>query len=119
MPIEAAAHARARSAFARCLRQPLARGREHGRVPEPPAHPVTEKRKASSSIKFCYIARGEADLYARLGATSEWDTAAGHAILAAAGGSVTTAEGEPLRYGKAAERFANPYFVAWGRGPLF
>jgi 3'(2'), 5'-bisphosphate nucleotidase len=81
--------------------------------------PITEKRKASSSIKFCYIARGEADLYARLGQTSEWDTAAGHAILAAAGGSVTTAGGELLRYGKAAERFANPYFVAWGRGPLF
>ena len=85
-----------------------------GRLPIP----VTEKRRASSSIKFCYIARGEADLYARLGATSEWDTAAGHAILAAAGGSVTTAEGEPLRYGKAAERFANPYFVAWAREPL-
>jgi 3'(2'), 5'-bisphosphate nucleotidase len=81
--------------------------------------PITEKRKASSSIKFCYIARGEADLYARLGATNEWDTAAGHAILAAAGGCVTTTEGEPLRYGKADERFANPYFVAWGRQPLF
>ncbi len=81
--------------------------------------PITEKRTASSSIKFCFIARGEADLYARLGQTSEWDTAAGHAILSAAGGCLTTADGEPLLYGKAAERFANPYFVAWGRSPLF
>ncbi len=55
--------------------------------------PIVEKRKASSSLKFCLIARGEADLYARLGQTSEWDTAAGQAILAAAGGSVTTLDG--------------------------
>ena len=79
---------------------------------------ITQKRKASSSLKFCLIARGEADLYARLGETSEWDTAAGHAILAAAGGSVTTLDGQPLRYGKAAAGFANPNFVAWGREPL-
>jgi 3'(2'), 5'-bisphosphate nucleotidase len=80
--------------------------------------PITEKRKASSSLKFCLIARGEADLYARLGQTSEWDTAAGHAILAAAGGSVTTLDGEPLRYGKREAGFANPHFVAWGRKSL-
>jgi 3'(2'), 5'-bisphosphate nucleotidase len=79
---------------------------------------IAEKRKASSSLKFCLIARGEADLYARLGQTSEWDTAAGHAILAAAGGSVTTVDGQPLRYGKRAQGFANPNFVAWGRTPL-
>ena len=79
---------------------------------------IAEKRKASSSLKFCLIARGEADLYARLGETSEWDTAAGHAILGAAGGSVTTLNGEPLRYGKSDVRFANPKFVAWGRAPL-
>ncbi len=80
--------------------------------------PVAEKRRASSSLKFCLIARGEADLYARLGETSEWDTAAGHAILTAAGGSVTTLEGEPLGYGKSQARFANPNFIAWGRAPL-
>jgi 3'(2'), 5'-bisphosphate nucleotidase len=79
---------------------------------------IAEKRKASSSIKFCLIARGEADLYARLGETSEWDTAAGHAILKAAGGTVTTLDGEPLAYGKTESRFANPKFVAWGRAPL-
>jgi 3'(2'), 5'-bisphosphate nucleotidase len=80
--------------------------------------PIVEKRKASSSLKFCLIARGEADLYARLGATSEWDTAAGQAILMAAGGSVTTLDGSRLRYGKSEEGFGNPQFVAWAREPL-
>lgn len=80
--------------------------------------PITEKRKASSSLKFCLIARGDADLYARLGQTSEWDTAAGHAILAAAGGCVTTLDGEPLKYGKREGGYANPHFIAWGREPL-
>jgi 3'(2'), 5'-bisphosphate nucleotidase len=76
--------------------------------------PIAETRKASSSLKFCLIAKGEADLYARLGQTSEWDTAAGHAILVAAGGCVTTLDGAPLLYGKSAGGFANPHFVAWG-----
>ncbi|MBI1649029.1 3'(2'),5'-bisphosphate nucleotidase CysQ [Hyphomicrobium sulfonivorans] len=80
--------------------------------------PITEKKRASSSLKFCLIARGEADLYARLGRTSEWDTAAGQAILNAAGGCVTTLDGEPLSYGKSAEGYANPHFIAWGREPL-
>lgn len=80
--------------------------------------PITETKKASSSLKFCLIARGEADLYARLGQTSEWDTAAGQAILTAAGGSVTTLDGAPLTYGKRADRYINPHFVAWARGPL-
>lgn len=77
--------------------------------------PIAEVRKASSSLKFGLIAQGDADLYARLGRTSEWDTAAGHAILAAAGGCVTTVDGKPLLYGKSADGFANPHFVAWGR----
>ena len=77
-----------------------------------------EKRRASSSLKFCLIARGEADLYARLGQTSEWDTAAGQAILAAAGGSVTTLDGQPLTYGKRDAGYANPHFIAWAREPL-
>lgn len=80
--------------------------------------PIAEKRKASSSLKFCLIARGEADLYARLGQTSEWDTAAGQAILTAAGGSVTTLDGRPLIYGKREAGYANPHFVAWAREPL-
>lgn len=79
---------------------------------------IAEKRRASSSLKFCLIARGEADLYARLGETSEWDTAAGDAILKAAGGCVTTLDGASLAYGKSGARFANPSFVAWGRAPL-
>ena len=80
--------------------------------------PIAEKRKASSSLKFCLIARGEADLYARLGQTSEWDTAAGQAILAAAGGSVTTLDGQSLTYGKRDAGYANPHFIAWAREPL-
>lgn len=69
---------------------------------------------AGSSLKFCLVASGEADLYPRHGRTMEWDTAAGHAILAAAGGSLTTPEGKPFLYGKVAEKFANPHFVARG-----
>jgi 3'(2'), 5'-bisphosphate nucleotidase len=80
--------------------------------------PIVEKRKASSSLKFCLIARGEADLYARLGQTSEWDTAAGQAILGAAGGTVTTLDGRPLLYGKREAGYANPHFIAWAREPL-
>ena len=80
--------------------------------------PIAEKRRASSSLKFCLIARGEADLYARLGQTSEWDTAAGQAILSAAGGNVTTLDGRPLLYGKKDAGYANPHFVAWAREPL-
>lgn len=65
-----------------------------------------------SSLKFCRVARGEADLYPRLGPTMEWDTAAGQAVLVAAGGRVVTLAGEPLRYGKPG--FVNPPFVAAG-----
>ncbi|MFN7114136.1 MAG: 3'(2'),5'-bisphosphate nucleotidase CysQ [Alphaproteobacteria bacterium] len=67
----------------------------------------------SSSLKFCVIAAGEADLYPRLGPTSEWDTAAGDAILRAAGGKVTQLDGQPLVYGKADQKFLNPAFVAF------
>ncbi|MBR2537218.1 MAG: 3'(2'),5'-bisphosphate nucleotidase CysQ [Hyphomicrobium sp.] len=71
-----------------------------------------------SSLKFCLIAAGEGDLYARLGETSEWDTAAGQAILEAAGGTVTIDGGTALTYGKAAATYRNPHFVAWAREPL-
>ena len=65
---------------------------------------------AGSSLKFCLVAAGEADVYPRFGPTMEWDTAAGHAVLAAAGGRVLTCEGAPLSYGK--PQFRNPYFIA-------
>jgi 3'(2'), 5'-bisphosphate nucleotidase len=77
--------------------------------------PVKDFAAAGSSLKFCLIAAGEADIYPRLGRTMEWDVAAGHAVLAAAGGSVTTIDGRPFTYGKVEEKFANPFFVARGR----
>lgn len=67
-----------------------------------------------SSIKFCRIAEGAADIYPRLGPTMEWDIAAGHAILAAAGGRVETEDGGPFLYGKASAGFRNGTFVARG-----
>jgi 3'(2'), 5'-bisphosphate nucleotidase len=67
-----------------------------------------------SSIKFCRIAEGTADIYPRHGPTMEWDTAAGHAVLVAAGGRVTTPEGQPFVYGKAQDGFRNGWFVARG-----
>ena len=79
-------------------------------------YPVVERRAVSSSLKFGLMARGEADLYPRASPTSEWDTAAGHAVLAAAGGTVIAFDGGPLLYGKPG--FRNPGFVAWGRTPL-
>ena len=75
---------------------------------------VADLVAAGSSLKFCLVATGEADLYPRLGRTMEWDTAAGQAVLEAAGGSVKTVDGAPFLYGKVAEGFANPYFVARG-----
>lgn len=67
-----------------------------------------------SSLKFCLIARGYGDVYVRRGPTSEWDTAAGEAILEAAGGAVTTFDGGKIVYGGAERRYRNPFFVAWG-----
>jgi 3'(2'), 5'-bisphosphate nucleotidase len=68
-----------------------------------------------SSLKFGVLARGEADVYPRFGPTSEWDTAAGHAILNATGGCVVTSDGMPLLYGKRERDFVNPAFIAWRR----
>lgn len=78
------------------------------------AYPVKEFITAGSSLKFCLVATGEADLYPRHGTTMEWDTAAGHAVLAAAGGSVTKLDGSPFLYGKVAAKYENPHFVARG-----
>jgi 3'(2'), 5'-bisphosphate nucleotidase len=69
---------------------------------------------AGSSLKFCVIAAGEADVYPRFGRTMEWDTAAGHAVLLAAGGKVLIEGKTPLTYGKVAGGFANPAFIASG-----
>jgi len=67
-----------------------------------------------SSIKFCRIAEGSADIYPRHGPTMEWDIAAGHAVLAAAGGRLTTVAGDEFHYGKADAGFRNGWFVARG-----
>jgi 3'(2'), 5'-bisphosphate nucleotidase len=74
---------------------------------------VLEIRISGSAVKFCRLAQGLGDLYPRLGPTMEWDSAAGHAILDAAGGSVTMLDGSPLLYAKTG--FRNTPFVARGR----
>lgn len=73
---------------------------------------VAERRGLSSALKFCRVAEGEADLYARFGPTMEWDSAAGQAIVEAAGGAVVDLDAAPLRYGKAG--WLNPDFVCHG-----
>lgn len=76
---------------------------------------VKDMKSAGSSLKFCLVATGEADLYPRVGRTMEWDTAAGHAVLAGAGGQVVRFDDHsPLRYGK--EGYANPFFIAHAPG---
>jgi 3'(2'), 5'-bisphosphate nucleotidase len=76
--------------------------------------PVGQRIICGSALKLCRIAEGVADVYPRLAPTSEWDIAAGHAIVTAAGGIVTTPSGAPLRYGRAEQDFKIPGFVAWG-----
>ena len=71
--------------------------------------------RCGSSIKFCKIAEGVADIYPRFWATSEWDTAAGHAILNAAGGTIETPEGAEFKYGKVDKKFINHFFIAYGK----
>lgn len=76
---------------------------------------VKDMRSAGSSLKFCLVATGEADLYPRVGRTMEWDTAAGHAVLTGAGGGVVRFDDHtPLLYGK--DGFANPFFIAYAPG---
>ncbi|WP_416384529.1 3'(2'),5'-bisphosphate nucleotidase CysQ [Roseovarius sp. Pro17] len=73
---------------------------------------VKDSKSAGSSLKFCLVATGEADIYPRVGRTMEWDTAAGHAVLAGAGGRVVRFDDHtPLIYGK--EGYANPFFIAY------
>lgn len=71
-----------------------------------------------SSLKFCWVAAGKADVYPRWGPTMEWDTAAGHAVLNGAGGTMIRPDGSPFVYGKGAEGFRNGPFIAWGRAPV-
>ena len=78
---------------------------------------IAERSSAGSAVKFLELARGRADVYPRFGNTMEWDTAAGHAVLEAAGGSAFTTDGAPLRYGKTEAGLRNPGFVAWGASP--
>ena len=73
---------------------------------------VSDVRCAGSSVKFCMLAQGEVDIYPRFGPTMEWDTAAGHAIVVAAGGVVLTPEGEPFLYAKSEQGYRNGPFVA-------
>lgn len=80
---------------------------------------VKDFTPAGSSLKFCLLAQGSADVYPRLGRTMEWDTGAGQAVLEAAGGRVMVLDGEneagPLMYNKRERGFDNPHFIAWGR----
>jgi 3'(2'), 5'-bisphosphate nucleotidase len=75
---------------------------------------VAERKQAGSSLKFCLIAEGQADIYPRFGPTNEWDTAAGQGVLEAAGGEVVTTDNHPLLYGK--PKFGNPHFIARSKG---
>jgi 3'(2'), 5'-bisphosphate nucleotidase len=73
---------------------------------------VKDSKSAGSSLKFCLVATGEADIYPRVGRTMEWDTAAGHAVLSGAGGHVVRFDDHsPLVYGK--DDYANPFFIAY------
>ena len=75
---------------------------------------IRHRVACGSALKFCRVAEGLADIYPRLATTCEWDVAAGHALVAAAGGTVTLPGGEPLQYGAAASDFRVPAFIAWG-----
>jgi 3'(2'), 5'-bisphosphate nucleotidase len=75
---------------------------------------IAETIRAGSSIKFCRVAEGQADIYPRLAPVSEWDIAAGHAILMAAGGSVRAPDGSTLHYGKQKDDYEVPSFIATG-----
>jgi len=90
--------------------------RRHGSVEEREhfleGRKVANRISCGSSLKFCVVASGEADVYPRFGPTMEWDTAAGHAVLAAAGGCITMTDGADFLYRK--PEFLNPSFIAWG-----
>ena len=76
--------------------------------------PIAKRYMCGSSVKFCQLAQGDADIYPRLSPTCEWDIAAGIAILVAAGGMATAPDGGPLQFGGLTRRFLVPGFIAWG-----
>ena len=76
--------------------------------------PGATRAHLGSAVKFGRVAEGEVDIYPRLGPTSEWDVAAGHAVVTAAGGKVTDSMGAELHFGLGREDFIVPEFIAWG-----
>lgn len=82
------------------------------------ARKIASQTGIGSSLKFCWVAAGKADVYPRWGPTMEWDTAAGHAVLNAAGGRVVKPDGSPFTYGNGAAGFRNGPFIAWGGEPV-
>jgi 3'(2'), 5'-bisphosphate nucleotidase len=78
------------------------------------SRPGAVRLPLGSAVKFARLAEGAADIYPRLAPTCEWDIAAGHAIVTAAGGKITDAQGADLRYGEGREGFVVPAFIAWG-----
>jgi 3'(2'), 5'-bisphosphate nucleotidase len=78
------------------------------------SRPGAVRERLGSAVKFGRLAEGAADIYPRLAPTSEWDVAAGHAVVTAAGGKVTDAEGAELRFGQRRDGFVVPEFIAWG-----
>jgi 3'(2'), 5'-bisphosphate nucleotidase len=78
------------------------------------ARPGAVRKSLGSAVKFCRVAEGEVDIYPRLAPTCEWDVAAGHAVVTAAGGGVTDSRGAPLRFGVGRSDFIVPEFIAWG-----
>ena len=76
--------------------------------------PGAIRQVLGSAVKFGRVAEGGADIYPRLAPTSEWDVAAGHAVITAAGGKITDAQGEDLQFGKGRAGFIVPEFIAWG-----
>jgi len=78
------------------------------------SRPGAVRQEFGSALKFCRVAEGQADIYPRLSPTCEWDVAAGHAVVVAAGGSVADSQGRPLYFGGRRQDFIIPEFIAWG-----
>lgn len=78
------------------------------------SRPGAKRQEFGSALKFCRVAEGQADIYPRLSPTCEWDVAAGHAVVTAAGGHVADSHGQPLQFGGRRADFIVPEFIAWG-----
>ena len=105
-----------------CLKPPIGVASRSHNSPETDSflrdNGINECKSVGSSLKFCLVAEGNADVYPRYGRTMEWDTAAGDAVLRGAGGRTVCLDGSALCYGKRQQAsdtdFANPFFIAWG-----